>query len=297
MARVNLNVPFAEKDAAKELGAEWDRENKIWYVPNGLDLEAFSKWLPAEEPATDDDESYLITDERVDLQVPFKEKDEARKIGAKWDPDNKTWYVPRGLNLKPFSKWIPLKTNNIHPTQNDYFYFVIGEGECSKCKKRTSLVAFGIPYRLHIDALTVLRNIKYLESYEVGDQSPSDSDPSEYDSLTLIPEVKGLPKELQQYLRTKYNYHKRKWGSTYNNFCDYCGWEQSIYFTFDDAPGPFCILSPDNLKSLEFYRVELSGRINGFILGNYYDYISFEYALEHHIDYPIFIEGSINIPS
>lgn len=43
-AQVVLNVPFAEKDEAKRLGARWDATRKKWYVPNGVDAEPFSRW-------------------------------------------------------------------------------------------------------------------------------------------------------------------------------------------------------------------------------------------------------------
>jgi hypothetical protein len=43
-AQVFLNVPFAEKDEAKRLGARWDPARKKWYVPNGVDAEKFSRW-------------------------------------------------------------------------------------------------------------------------------------------------------------------------------------------------------------------------------------------------------------
>jgi putative DNA primase/helicase len=45
--RTYLAVPYAEKDDAKQLGAKWDRAEKAWYVPAGVDLEAFAPWLPA----------------------------------------------------------------------------------------------------------------------------------------------------------------------------------------------------------------------------------------------------------
>lgn len=44
--RFNLKVPFAEKEAAKKLGARWDAARKIWYVVNQDDLQPFSKWSP-----------------------------------------------------------------------------------------------------------------------------------------------------------------------------------------------------------------------------------------------------------
>jgi hypothetical protein len=44
--RINLTTPFAEKDAAKALGARWDSARKIWYVVNPLDLAPFMRWIP-----------------------------------------------------------------------------------------------------------------------------------------------------------------------------------------------------------------------------------------------------------
>jgi hypothetical protein len=42
-----LNVPYAEKDEAKSLGARWNPARKCWYVPPGVALEPFEKWLKA----------------------------------------------------------------------------------------------------------------------------------------------------------------------------------------------------------------------------------------------------------
>lgn len=44
--RTILNVPFAEKDEAKRLGARWDQQLRKWYVPHGIDERDFEKWIP-----------------------------------------------------------------------------------------------------------------------------------------------------------------------------------------------------------------------------------------------------------
>lgn len=41
-----LTVPYKEKEQAKKLGAKWDKENKLWYAPEGTDLNQLSVWLP-----------------------------------------------------------------------------------------------------------------------------------------------------------------------------------------------------------------------------------------------------------
>jgi hypothetical protein len=52
--RINLVTPFAEKDAAKALGARWDSAKKTWYVQDVADLTPFQRWIPAHAdiPAT-----------------------------------------------------------------------------------------------------------------------------------------------------------------------------------------------------------------------------------------------------
>jgi hypothetical protein len=46
---------------------------------------------------------------RIDLDVPFAEKDEAREAGAWWDGNRKVWYIPDGIDPFPLRKWFPIK--------------------------------------------------------------------------------------------------------------------------------------------------------------------------------------------
>lgn len=43
-SKTYLNVPFAQKDAAKALGARWDAANKKWYVSADKDIALFAQW-------------------------------------------------------------------------------------------------------------------------------------------------------------------------------------------------------------------------------------------------------------
>ena len=40
------------------------------------------------------------------LNVPFREKDQAKALGARWDPELKKWFVPKGADERPFQRWI-----------------------------------------------------------------------------------------------------------------------------------------------------------------------------------------------
>jgi len=43
---------------------------------------------------------------RTDLKVPFAEKDEAKALGARWDPAKRLWYT-QSADLAPFERWLP----------------------------------------------------------------------------------------------------------------------------------------------------------------------------------------------
>ncbi len=44
---------------------------------------------------------------RIDLSVPYAEKDAAKKLGARWDGDRKTWYALIGSHNSTtmYTKW------------------------------------------------------------------------------------------------------------------------------------------------------------------------------------------------
>lgn len=44
--RVNLVVPFQDKDKVKAQGARWDTALRVWYVVNHPDLRRLERWLP-----------------------------------------------------------------------------------------------------------------------------------------------------------------------------------------------------------------------------------------------------------
>lgn len=46
---------------------------------------------------------------RYDLEVPYLEKDEAKSLGAWWDPKQKVWYVKNPVDINDFSRWLPKK--------------------------------------------------------------------------------------------------------------------------------------------------------------------------------------------
>ena len=42
---------------------------------------------------------------RIFIDVPYREKEEAKALGAKWDRQEQSWYVPAGKDASAFAKW------------------------------------------------------------------------------------------------------------------------------------------------------------------------------------------------
>ena len=52
---------------------------------------------------------------RIDLKVPFEQKDEAKSLGAKWDPARKVWHLIDPQDLAPFARWMVIKAQQAYP--------------------------------------------------------------------------------------------------------------------------------------------------------------------------------------
>lgn len=50
MKRFYINVPYAEKDQAKMLGARWDAEVRRWYYKENQDALLFGRWFHETKP-------------------------------------------------------------------------------------------------------------------------------------------------------------------------------------------------------------------------------------------------------
>lgn len=55
--------------------------------------------------------------EKTFLTVPYKEKEQAKKLGAKWDKENKLWYAPEGTDLNQLAAWRPEKARTPEPVR------------------------------------------------------------------------------------------------------------------------------------------------------------------------------------
>lgn len=113
--RTWLNVPYTSRNTAKKLGARWDRDNKRWYAPEGVDLAPLRPFLSEQQQERDmaASGSASTVERRAEkptaLHVPYEDKELAKKLGARWDRERKQWYAPAGIDLEPLSPWLSAK--------------------------------------------------------------------------------------------------------------------------------------------------------------------------------------------
>ncbi len=142
--RIWLTVPFSEKDEAKSLGAKWDKGMKSWFTESS-DTGPFQKWIkvPSMEAAAGNTpkvepipNTAKLSEEKTFLSVPYLERNEAKKLGAKWDKDAKLWYAPPGEDISKFDKWLTAKTINPVPDPGEEFAHAL---------KAAGLIIQGVP--------------------------------------------------------------------------------------------------------------------------------------------------------
>jgi hypothetical protein len=80
---------------------------------------------------------------RIDLRVPFTEKEEARRLGARWDPRQKVWYVPAGVDVAALQKWLPAPLEpNIRAPR---YFLATATRDCWRCAAATRVAAIVLP--------------------------------------------------------------------------------------------------------------------------------------------------------
>lgn len=111
--RIDLNVPFMQKDQAKAAGARWDNGKRVWYIPPGVETNNFKQWMVTQTQVSQPQAPQVpkqqpnVIAKRVDLSVPFAQKDQAKQAGARWDGGMRTWYAPPGTPIEGIAQWMP----------------------------------------------------------------------------------------------------------------------------------------------------------------------------------------------
>jgi putative DNA primase/helicase len=101
--RVRRDPASTDEDisAAKDL-----RKNaEFAATANDEDLQRRIAQRERERPSTPTNVNGNADAARQFIDVPFKDKNEAKALGAKWDRQEQSWYIPSGVPAAAFSRW------------------------------------------------------------------------------------------------------------------------------------------------------------------------------------------------
>jgi hypothetical protein len=87
---VSLNVPFKDKDLARAAGAEWSQKLNVWTARNPAALYKCREWAQASD-------CLGLLWQKEWLDIPYRFKERAKALGARYDPKYCCWYAPVGL--------------------------------------------------------------------------------------------------------------------------------------------------------------------------------------------------------
>jgi putative DNA primase/helicase len=105
LVRRDPNSTAEDVSAAKE--ARKDAE--FTAMKNDADLQrriVEQERAPAAPAAAQQTGQPMPVAEKHFINVPFKEKDEAKALGAKWDRKEQSWYIPAGVDPAPFARLV-----------------------------------------------------------------------------------------------------------------------------------------------------------------------------------------------
>jgi hypothetical protein len=184
----------------------------------------------------------------VELDVHYSEKDEAKRLGAKWNPERKTWYVPSGMDSQPFERWIPLPPSGHEdqsPSQMIHapVWLLISYERCYRCRMDSAVFA------LSADKFV---DIEFGEDHEVYFQQ---IDAEQHGHISFY-NLERLDDRIATLLardapKFRLNFSQSQSKRVYMNHCQHCDAKLGDFFLHCELGGAFCPDSFDPIQDLD----------------------------------------------
>ncbi len=175
---------------------------------------------------------------RIDLQVPFDEKEAAQRLGARWDPGRRVWYVPEHVDPAPLQKWCPQpSTPNIRAAR---YFLATTTRECWRCRAITRVVAIVLP--AGHEAL-------YVEDDPADDHWQAAAEP------TVLSYVKDLAAPVAARLRPLAPHYRVDFSQTVQRFywmnhCEHCAAKLGDFETVEEYGAALSPLTTDQAAAI-----------------------------------------------
>jgi hypothetical protein len=203
---------------------------------------------------------------RIDLHVPFEQKDRAKQLGARWDAKRKVWFVPEGVDAAPFFEWRPQAPKfNLRSVS---YYIAESSKTCWHCQHRTAVFSLVLPAG-HEAAVPVDEEQEGFgpnDEYDDADflawiDSPASIAWEPQEDVAAINYVSLLPSPvIARLMRRTTNYRvdvsKTTESAYWMNHCEVCGVKQGDFEMYHEPGGAFF---PMDKQDAELISLELIG--------------------------------------
>ncbi|MGC4087257.1 MAG: DUF5710 domain-containing protein [Polyangiaceae bacterium] len=188
---------------------------------------------------------------RVELQVPFPQKDEAKRLGARWDNQKRVWYVPDGLDTAPFKKWLP-KTR-LPDVRAGYYYIAQTYEICWKCGQVSAVFGLLVPPGHETDEGRDGDGLEFESdaAFEAWANSPESQEWEKSDTAAFIFFVSTLPAAVQAQMTKltksyRIDFSKTLDDSYWMNHCEHCDAKLGDHPMYTPPATTFC---PDHERA------------------------------------------------
>ncbi|MGN0470911.1 MAG: DUF5710 domain-containing protein [Acutalibacteraceae bacterium] len=173
------------------------------------------------------------------INVPYAEKDEAKSLGAKWNPTRKQWLIKDKKDYYKFKKWFP-KGYSTYFIICDYIYLVDKKRQCPYCKSFSKEVKALIPEFYFF----------YEEPDEFGDYFEYSNENQE-PRIVSLSSIKGLlSNDILSFLKFKYSISLEN--NRFIQHCKYCNKRIKVSPSCD-----FGIYSIDEVDNFTLYKFKI----------------------------------------
>jgi len=174
---------------------------------------------------------------RLDLDVPYNERLIAQQRGARWDPEQRCWFVPEHVDPSALLGWLPA-SESVNARAHHY-YLLEGIEGCERCGCRS---------RVHAIVLPTGHEVRLQGDDDLNDGWERSDEPS------LLAFVTALAPSVAARIREEtYCYRERQTFPVpyHYNHCEFCGHAFDEYALFATPGHGFEVLSETQAAAIQ----------------------------------------------
>lgn len=197
------------------------------------------------------------------IDVPYAEKEQAKKLGARWDPLKSSWFISNALDHSQFVRWLPVPVSVYDINmRSSYFYLAESKRDCFRCNKSISVYAIILPdgfEHINSDMLdffdkrgTKNNKVPYSKRHYSSIVSyVSYISPKALESIYKIVDESYFTKRFSKIAKQNY----------FMNICQHCHAGQGDFFLIEEFSTPFWPRSEEAQKKLVFHKILIDIKI------------------------------------